>query len=138
MRQFIRHLIDVPLAVGFGVSEPSAGYHTHDICQGGVAFRSAGAVPAGQEVEIGIDFVQPPFQARGRVVWCRPHPVNGYELGVRFDDAEEAFRARMVAQLCAIEDYRCAVLRTEGRELSMDQAAAEWIERHAADFPAGH
>lgn len=135
MRQFIRHLIDVPVAVGFGVSEPAAGYHTHDIGEGGLAFRSVEAVAPGREVVIGIDFVQPPFQARGRVVWCRPHPDEGYELGVRFDDAEEAFRARMVAQLCAIEDYRCEVLRTEGRELSVDQAAAEWIERHAADFP---
>jgi hypothetical protein len=41
----------------------------------------------------------------------------------------------MVEQVCHIEDYRRSVLRTERRELSLDEAAAEWIAKHAADFP---
>jgi hypothetical protein len=65
----------------------------------------------------------------------RPHPLSGYELGVTFLDAEDAFRARMVEQLCHIEDYRRSVMRTQGRELSLDEAATEWIEKFAEDFP---
>jgi len=135
MRQFIRHPIDVPVEIGISGADPPACYHTHDISLGGLAFRSGCAVTPGQSVDIGIGLVQPPFRARARVAWCRPHPLSGYELGVTFLDADDAFRARMVEQLCHIEDYRLSVQRIEGRELDVDAAAAEWIEKYAAQFP---
>jgi hypothetical protein len=136
MRQFIRHPIDVPVEIGLGGQrEPLAGCHTHDISQGGLALRSGQAARPGQEVDICIGCVKPPFHAHARVAWCRPHPLSGYELGVTFLDAEDAFRARMVEQVCHIENYRQSVLRTEQRDLSVDEAAAEWIAKHAADFP---
>ena len=45
-----------------------------------------------------------------------------------------AFRARMIAQVEQIELYRLAVMREQGRSLSRDQAAREWIARYAGDF----
>lgn len=135
MRQFIRHPIDVPVQIALGDAGPPSAYHAHDISPGGLALRSGCAVPPGQRVDIRIACVQPPFQAHARVAWCRPHPLSGYELGVTFLDAEDAFRARMVEQLCHIEDYRRSVHRTQGRTLSLDEAAQEWIERHAGSFP---
>jgi len=47
-----------------------------------------------------------------------------------------AFRMRMMEQLCHIENYRQQVLDTEGRALNPEQAASEWIDHHAAAFPA--
>ena len=52
-----------------------------------------------------------------------------------FLDAEDAFLARMVEQVCHIEDYRKSVHRIEGRELSPEEAAMEWIEKYASQFP---
>jgi hypothetical protein len=52
---------------------------------------------------------------------------------VTFLDAESAFLARMVEQVC--EDYRKSVRRLEGRELSSEEAAIEGIAQHAAQFP---
>ena len=46
----------------------------------------------------------------------------------------DAFRQRMQAQWCQIEQYRQSVLRDEGRLLSRDEAAMEWIDRFAAAF----
>ncbi|MBI5272147.1 MAG: PilZ domain-containing protein [Burkholderiales bacterium] len=138
MRQFTRHVIDVPVRVGFAPDDHPGAFHTRDVGQGGLAFRCSCAVPAGRPVDVCIDCVEPPFHAHAQVAWCRPHPVSGYELGVRFLDADDAFRARMVAQVCAIEDYRRSVRRTQGRDLAPEEAAAEWIERHAADFPPAH
>lgn len=135
MREFIRHPIDVPVEIGIGNGDVASGYHTQDISLGGLAFRSGCAVNPGCQVDICITCVQPHFHAHARVAWCRPHPLSGYELGVTFLDAEDAFRARMVEQLCHIEDYRRSVHRTEGREMDMDEAAAEWIEKFAEDFP---
>jgi hypothetical protein len=46
----------------------------------------------------------------------------------------EAFRARMESQCERIKQYRMAMLREDGRLLSPDEAALEWIERYAATF----
>ena len=40
----------------------------------------------------------------------------------------------MKAQCHQIERYRLDVLHKEGRELSRDEAALEWIERYAESF----
>lgn len=70
---------------------------------------------------------------RARVVWCRQLGSN-YQLGVAFCSGQDAYRARMFEQVCEIEAYRQRLARSEGRQLSGEEAAAEWIEQFAADF----
>jgi hypothetical protein len=41
----------------------------------------------------------------------------------------------MVEQVCAIDRYRRQVLEQEGRTLSRDEAASEWITKYAGRFP---
>ena len=48
--------------------------------------------------------------------------------------SQRAFRARMDAQCEEIEKYRSAVFRDERRQLSLEQAAKEWIEKYAQYF----
>ena len=47
---------------------------------------------------------------------------------------KEAFRARMESQCYQIEQYRLREQHENGRELTLDEAALEWIERYAATF----
>ena len=54
------------------------------------------------------------------------------------DTAGAAFKERMVAQVEQIELYRLAVMREEGRCLSRDQAAIEWIRHYADAFARDH
>ena len=42
----------------------------------------------------------------------------------------------MIEQVCHIEHYRKEVMLREGRELSAQEAAREWISKYAGDFPA--
>jgi diguanylate cyclase (GGDEF)-like protein len=135
MRQFIRHPVDVPVEIGTSGSHAASALHTHDISLGGLAVASSFAVRAGTDVEVRIPYVQPPFTAHARVAWCCAHAEHRFELGVAFLDVEDAFRARMVEQVCHIEDYRQTVRRFERRELSSEEAAVEWIAKHAAQFP---
>lgn len=44
----------------------------------------------------------------------------------------------MRTQCSLIDQYRQAVLRDEGRQLTMDEAGLEWIERHAEAFARGN
>jgi hypothetical protein len=41
----------------------------------------------------------------------------------------------MVEQVCHVESYRRAVEQREGRQLTAEEAAEEWISRHASSFP---
>jgi hypothetical protein len=132
MRQFIRHPTDVPIEVS-RAGRLAAGY-TRNISHGGLAFQSRVDFEPGALVEVRIPTVRPRFESRARVVWCNARQGE-FELGVEFLEVEDAFRARMVEQVCYIETYRQDVLRTEGRSLSSEEAAMEWIGRYAADFP---
>jgi hypothetical protein len=100
---------------------------------GGLAFRIVQPVATGARLTISMQDVWPDYSASGQVVWCR-ESEGGYEAGVQFDQPDEAFKARMVAQFCQIEDYRRVVREQEGRELSSEEAAREWIMRFAEEF----
>jgi hypothetical protein len=134
-RKFIRHPADIPIE--FSPDEEGAeAQHgvAHDVSFGGLAFEASRCPKHGSIIEIRIPTVNPPFETRGRVVWCRS--LDGhYEVGVRFLESADAFKARMVEQVCHIEQYKRDVLEREGRKLSGAAAAREWISKYASDFP---
>ena len=130
MRQYMRHPIGIPIEVS---PETKRG-KTTSIGSGGLAFRADHDFEPGMLVHVKIPLVSPVFDSDARVVWCRP-AGSGFELGVEFLDADDAFKARMVEQLCHIENYRHAVRRSEGRDLSAEEAARECIAKYAAVFP---
>lgn len=131
-RKYIRHPVDVPLEVE---SVPDhQGSRVADVSFGGLSFHCAQSHRPGTELLLRIPFLEPPFEARARVAWRR-RENDGYRIGVRFLAEEDAYRSRMVEQLCAIESYRREVFRNEGRSLDVTEAAREWIERYAARFP---
>ncbi len=68
------------------------------------------------------------------VSWCH-RITDGYEAGVNFLDKDDIFRVRMAEQVCYIEDYRARVKEEEGRELTREAAALEWVTRFAENFP---
>lgn len=134
MRRFIRHPTDVPITYSWGDGPSSGRQELKNINQGGLCFSTQLGVRPGTSIRIVISLCKPPFQAEGDVVWC--HPANQhFEVGVKFRDAGTQFAVRMVEQICHIEHYKNQVLRQEGRRLSGEQAATEWIGKYAADFP---
>jgi hypothetical protein len=136
MRQFIRHPIDVPIEIRTHHHRHGAELHTHDISLGGLAVQSDVAVEPGALIEVCIAYVQPAFEAPARVAWCHPRAEGGgHEVGLSFLHVQDAFLARMVEQICYIEDYRRSIAREEGRQLSAEEAASEWIAKFAARFP---
>ena len=136
VRQFIRHPTDVAIEISAGSQLDHALRHSRNVGIGGLAFESDQAIEIGMIIELRIPLVHPPFETTARVVWCQA-TAGGWELGVEFLHADDAFRARMVEQICHIEDYRKGVQRSEGRELTAEQAAMEWIGKDAANFPGG-
>jgi len=134
MRRYLRHPSDVPIRYHLG--EVVANRHDYllNIGQGGLCFTSNRALPVGARIQIEIPIAEPAFRAEGIVAWS--HARDGdFETGVRFAGAETEYNLRMVEQLCQIEHYRREVREREGREISSEEAALEWIRQYAADFP---
>lgn len=132
-RNFIRHPSGIPID-----AQPIDQEDTHqnsmlNISEGGLAFESPEQLPIGAMISIKIPQIDLSFHVTGKVVWVSEMD-QGFSIGVIFTDKDEAFRARMVQQVCHIESYwRKAV--DSGRKLTIEDAASEWIKRFATDFP---
>ncbi len=141
MRKYIRHPSNIPIeCFGVGeddvqpVDEASDSSYLNDIGHGGLSFRSRIELQPRTNIRVRIAHVQPSFEAKARVVWCR-FEDGAYLVGVAFINDSDLYRVRMVEQVCHIEHYRTEILATEGRELSGEEAAQEWITKYAELFP---
>ncbi len=105
-----------------------------EIGSAGLVCRLQRVLESGTPVRLSISVVQPVLQCDGHVVWCRPEDDH-FVAGVKFLHRVDPFRARMIWQVCCVEQYRRTVREREGRTLTQQEAAAEWIGRFAADFP---
>lgn len=135
MRRFVRHPTDIPIDVTVSsiVPQRESDCSMTTVSQGGLSCDVEKQVKVGCKVDIDIPSVSPPYHGSGEVMWCR-EKGDHFEVGVNFTDEEEAFRSRMVQQVCQIEHYKNMVYEREGRLLDGDQAASEWIEKYAIEF----
>jgi len=108
--------------------------YLREIGPAGLVFASTVALEAGAAIFLRIPLVRPVLEAKARVAWCRPEQGH-FIVGVEFPSRIDRFRARMVQQVCRIEHYRKTLREREGRELSRQEAALEWISKYAHDFP---
>ena len=134
MREYIRHPSSIPLEVKIADLPSPQNEYLNNVSLGGLSFHSKNNLAAGARITIRIPLLRETIQINGQVVWCRKQD-KGYEVGVAFWNKEEAFRTRMVEQICHIEQYRSEVLEHEQRQLTSEQAAIEWIKKYAGTFP---
>ena len=106
-----------------------------NVSLGGLAFMSQTPLEVLQRVRICIPLLRQDNHLVGNVVWCEKN-TRGYEVGIEFEKSRDVFRLRMIEQICHIEHYRKEVERLEGRMLTSQEAAGEWIPKYAGDFPA--
>lgn len=148
MRRYIRHPSDIPIDFKVDDKETAEIYTVKDVSKGGLCFCTSRPMRKGRKISVHSPLEyqihdspsQKPteqeklFEAIGVVAWCKKE-AEGYSVGVQFADPDTQFGVRMVEQTCHIEQYRHSVLCEEGRQLTSEQAAKEWIERFAAEFP---
>ncbi|MBE9503292.1 MAG: PilZ domain-containing protein [Proteobacteria bacterium] len=135
-RKFIRHPSDIPIKITAEHLENEITDHRlTNVSLGGLTFESDHNLDVGSIIRISIPYVNPAFETESRVVWCK-QKAKFYEAGVEFLEINDAFKARLVEQICYIEHYRKEVLELEGRALTSEEAANEWIGKFAATFPS--
>ena len=134
MRQYIRHPFEIPIKYK---TDELGMIHRDDmrnISEGGLCFHSDIPIDQGSIITIIIDVQEPGFEAQGVVMWCK-EDLDHWEIGVQFDNTTTEFSMRMVEQICYIEQYRKDIARFESRDLSSEEAAIEWIDKFAKNFP---
>ena len=133
-RASVRYTRNRPLLLELDCYNDPAPHYLTDVSEGGIAFQSNQAIPSGSAITINFmhNVIESPIN--GYVVWCLGQDES-YLVGVKFTGQDSAFRARMVQQICYIEQYRRKMASDEGRHLSSEEAAMEWIAHYAADFP---
>jgi len=132
-RQFFRYPTDIPIEISVPEKQLSKRKQLHNVSLGGISFKASCCWSQDTILNIRIPFVKPPFETTGKVVWCRRQDDLFY-VGVEFLQTEDTFTVRMVEQICLIEQYRHQQA-AQGRKLNSEEAAMEWINRYAADYP---
>lgn len=139
IRKFIRHPAGVPIEVTLDWAEDendeTVDQTITNVSLGGLAFVSHKPLELLERVRICIPVLNEENYLVGNVVWCEK-AGNGYEIGIEFEKSRDAFRLRMIEQICHIEHYRKEIAELEGRELNPQEAAKEWIAKYAGEFPA--
>lgn len=135
-REFIRHPSDIPIEYCYSDRPLCVSDTIHDVSQGGLSFHSDSYIEPMQWLRLHIPICEEHFELDAQVRWCHPTGDGStFNIGVLFATAANAYSARMVEQVCHIEHYKKQILLEEGRALSGDEAAAEWIEKYATSFP---
>lgn len=136
MRAYIRHPSEFPIELTptEHIDPPPGKDRLLDVSEGGLCCSSHLSYQPGERVSVRIPVGEPPFLADGRIAWCKPDGAGRFRVGISFDDASLAFSARMVEQVCHIGRYHKHMV-DQGREISEEEAALEWIGKYAGQFP---
>ncbi len=133
-----RHATGIPVRLTPGDNAGTHAVPCANVSSGGLACYAARAVAPGTALSIAFPALAGDTVLTGTVAWCRAAEEvdEVFDIGVAFDaDNDDAYRVRLCEQICRIEQYKRDVLLDEGRFLTSDEAAAEWIAEHAAAFP---
>ncbi|MDQ6997871.1 MAG: hypothetical protein Q9M17_04080 [Mariprofundus sp.] len=129
----IRHPVDIPLEVKAVLAADDQADRKQAVC-GQLSFHFPMMIAVGVLLSICIPSINAQEKLKGQVTSIS-QSGHGFMIAMSFQSETEAFRMRMLEQLCQIEDYRQHALDHEGRQLNQEQAALEWIDHYAATFP---
>ncbi len=134
MRKYIRHPLTIPIEYKIGNENYEFSDESRNISTGGICFTTESPLAPETILKIRIPTIDPKFEGLGRVIWCLEK--NGRaEVGVEFIDEDDAYRIRLIEQICYIKTYQNTVRDQEGRELTDEEAAMEWARKFAKIFP---
>lgn len=134
-RKYTRHDSNLPLEVVLGEVVASESLYLNNISEGGLSFTAMQELKPGTLVTMRLPLKRPMFEVHGKVMWCRKVGLQ-FPVGVEFIGLDAGARQLLVEMVKRIEDYRLQAGEKEGRTLTAQQAALEWLDTRARDFLA--
>ena len=137
-RAYIRHPSKVGIQVTPLSTREQLNLEINNISQGGLSFDSNVSFFKDTVVKLKIPSVKPVFKVNAIIRWCREQSDkqgSPYELGVEFLDNDDAFKVRMIEQVCHIAEYRKDLHELLGKRVTWTQAYQEWISKNGGSYP---
>jgi PilZ domain len=134
MRKYIRHPLTIPIEYQIGQENFEFKDEIWNISVGGICFSSKSVLSPETILLIRIPSVDPDFSGLGRVIWCL-EKNDGIDVGIEFIDENDAYRIRLIEQICYIKSYQDETLKKEGRQLTDEEATLEWTRKFSGKFP---
>lgn len=139
-RRFIRHPLSIPISykvvkktqntVVKGIPAVTA-----NVSMGGLLFSTKKPVKVGSLITIKLPFRDKVFNVQSKVVRCAKNTgTKLYDIGSSFYRFTDAFKTKLVEQIYLIAEYRDLRSIQLGKEISLEEASKEWIERYAERF----
>jgi c-di-GMP-binding flagellar brake protein YcgR len=139
-RRFIRHPLCFPLAYDVIGSTPTKSAAekkstTINISMGGILFASKKSVDPGSAIMLKMPFQNKVFNVRAKVVRCEKSPETKlYNIGASFHRLSAAYKVKLIEQLYLISEFRDLRSVQLGREITLERASREWINRYSERF----
>jgi hypothetical protein len=106
-----------------------------DLGDGGIAFPSPRELPLESVVDVSLPIGDRAFSLAGSIASCQPNPAGGqYRIGVAFLHPMMSFRMKLAEQVLRIHELRREISDEQGRHVTTEEAAREWVTRHAEEF----
>lgn len=135
-RKYYRHPISAPIKLRATSNPDSIRAQTEEVSLGGLSFLSQNRLEKGSFVDLSIPVKDKLFEIKGRVTYCVEQSKGGrFRTGILFLDSPSAFRAKLAEEALEILRYRKDISRERGEEVSEEEAARQWIQRFAENFP---
>ncbi|MCP4388562.1 MAG: PilZ domain-containing protein [Gammaproteobacteria bacterium] len=137
IRRHVRHVTGIPIEINleYHQSMQAAEDSITNVSLGGLCFIANDRLEINEAIQVRFPVLDQEKLIDGKVVWCNKI-AKGYEVGLEFNDPAEVDRLKMIDQIRQIEDFRNQQENQDGRQLSSEQAAREWISKYAGDFSA--
>jgi len=135
-RNFVRHPIGFPIQYKVAGSHNGEGRSkTVNISRGGLLFTAKSPAKELSLVTMKIPFQNRVFSVKGKVARCKFSLAKKlYEIGISFYTVSDAFKTKLIEQLYLINEFRDLRSRQLHKEISLDDAAREWIKRYSKRF----
>lgn len=130
--KFVAHPNDIPLHI----EEVNHSYSQESLTVDGfcgISYLCERSYQSGQSVQLKLTEIDPDFCVIGRIYQCVEED-NSFRIFIEFPKREDCYCVRMIEQLSHIEHYRRQA-KLQGRRLSFNEAATEWIQQFASTFP---
>ncbi len=137
IRRHVRHVTGIPIEVNLEYQQnyQAAEDSITNVSLGGLCFVASDRLEINEAIQVRFPVLDEETLIYGKVVWCNK-TAKGYEVGLEFNDPAAVERLKMIDQIRQIENYRSDREQQNGRKLSGEQAAREWVSKYAGEFSA--
>ncbi|KJJ84804.1 type IV pilus assembly PilZ [Candidatus Omnitrophus magneticus] len=136
-RRFDKHVIASPLHYEIVDNPSKIDLNTFYSSEGGLLFASKHEVFPDEIIILKIPLYDKNFEIRAKVIYTAKSPepeIDQFKVAVVFCSPSDAFRIKLVEQICLIEEYRIYRSLALTREILLQDASNEWIARYSEKF----